>query len=169
MTATAAEFEPQPVKWLMRVEGRDYGPYGIDQLKAFVAQHRFVPDSLVCEHGADGWRRAAEDPELSQLFGKPRVEDTDGVSTFVIYFDSKGYTPPDFEKTVDSFENAYRVASNLWLVQTTANVVGLRNDLTQKLGRHDTLLIVDAGKAKGAWHNFGPEVESKFRQLLKRR
>ena len=39
----------------------------------------------------------------------------------------------------------------------------------QKLGKLDTLFIVDATHDKAAWFNFGPETDTRIRRMWSRR
>ena len=41
----------------------------------------------------------------------------------------------------------------------------MRNALVRKLGKLDTLFIVDAGRDKAAWFNFGPEADTRIRKI----
>ena len=41
----------------------------------------------------------------------------------------------------------------------------MRNALVQKLGKIDTLFIVDAAHNKATWFNFGPETDTRIRRV----
>jgi hypothetical protein len=47
--------------------------------------------------------------------------------------------------------------------ENTINAV--RNALVQKLGKLDTIFIVDAAHDKAAWFNFGPETDIRIRKM----
>jgi len=55
---------------MVTVDGQAYGPYPIDQMKAFVAEGRVLPQSLVNTPGEAGPYLASEDPILAPLFPK---------------------------------------------------------------------------------------------------
>ncbi len=44
----------------------------------------------------------------------------------------------------------------------------MRHSLVQKLGKIDTLFIVDAAHEKAAWFNFGPENNARVRRMWSR-
>ena len=44
----------------------------------------------------------------------------------------------------------------------------MRHSLVQKLGKIDTLFIVDAAHEKAAWFNFGPENTARVRRMWSR-
>src|SRR5260221_7777231 len=54
--------------WTVSVGGRNYGPYTATQMKAFAAEGRLAPQSLVCPAGDTALRPAGEFHELSGLF-----------------------------------------------------------------------------------------------------
>lgn len=60
--------DPFNSTWRINVSGQVYGPYTGHQLKAFAAEGRIAPHSIVQvgEHGH--WITAIDDPVLSQLF-----------------------------------------------------------------------------------------------------
>jgi hypothetical protein len=41
----------------------------------------------------------------------------------------------------------------------------VRTALVQKLGKLDTIFIVDAAHDKAAWFNFGPEADTRIRKM----
>ena len=49
-----------------------------------------------------------------------------------------------------------------------AGNVNLTQSLVQKLGKIDTLFIVDAAHDKAAWFNFGPENDARVRRMWTR-
>ena len=54
--------------WMVTVDGQAYGPYPIEQMKAFVAEGRVLPQSLVNTPGEAEPYLASEDPVLAPLF-----------------------------------------------------------------------------------------------------
>ena len=56
------------VTWTISVGGRSYGPYTLEQMKAFQAEGRLAPHSLVARGGEEQGSYASEDAELALLF-----------------------------------------------------------------------------------------------------
>ena len=52
--------------------------------------------------------------------------------------------------------------------QELGRALGLKLELVQKLGKIDTLFIVDAAHDKAAWFNFGPENDARVRRMWTR-
>ena len=46
--------------WLSNGDGKTYGPYEIDQLRALAAEGRVPPGSNLCEEGGSAWMPAAQ-------------------------------------------------------------------------------------------------------------
>ena len=55
-----------------------------------------------------------------------------------------------------------------WVLSSEASINTIRNALVQKLGKLDTLFIVDAAHDKAAWFNFGPESDTRIRKMWSR-
>jgi hypothetical protein len=55
-----------------------------------------------------------------------------------------------------------------WVLTSDTSLNTIRNRLVQKLGKIDTLFIVDAARDKAAWFNFGPETDSRVRRMWSR-
>jgi hypothetical protein len=60
---------------------------------------------------------------------------------------------------------AYPLMHQAWLLISDQSINVIRNELVQKLGKMDTLFIVDATHNKAAWFNFGPESDSRIRRV----
>jgi hypothetical protein len=52
-----------------------------------------------------------------------------------------------------------------WILSSELSINEIRNTLAKKLGKLDTLFVVDATHDKAAWFNFGPEAETRFRRI----
>ena len=52
-----------------------------------------------------------------------------------------------------------------WLLATELSIGALKNLLVQKMGKLDTLLIVDASHDKLTWANLGMETETRIRRI----
>ena len=64
-----------PEIWTISVDGRTYGPYNAEQMRAFHGQGRLARHSLVARGGEDQFRPAGEDAVLASLFSSAPVPD----------------------------------------------------------------------------------------------
>jgi hypothetical protein len=55
--------------WNIRVGGRSYGPYTLEQMRAFVMEGRLAPHSMIAPNGSATFEYADEVPAIAQLFG----------------------------------------------------------------------------------------------------
>ena len=55
-----------------------------------------------------------------------------------------------------------------WSASVPMAMVWIKLALVQKLGKIDTLFIVDAAHDKAAWFNFGPETDTRIRKMWSR-
>ena len=103
---------------------------------------------------------AAADPVAAapHRFGRSEPERTSGQpSHFVIISDMKSRSITGLEEEIFNLGPAYRFMPQAWVLTSEASLNTIRNALVQKLGKIDTLFIVDATHDKAAWFNFGPE------------
>ena len=54
--------------WQIRVGGRNYGPYTLEQMSTFVTEGRLAPHSMVAQAGSANFASADEVPALARLF-----------------------------------------------------------------------------------------------------
>jgi hypothetical protein len=172
--------------WTMNVGGRVYGPYSLEQLRDFHAEKRLASHSLIAREGQEQFYPAGEDPELSVLF-QPATEtaapapsdhpksfgmrfDPDGgtLGHFVIVADMKARSIDGLEEDIFALGMAHRFGHQAWVLSSEASINTIRNALVQKLGKTDTLFIVDAAHDKAAWFNFGPEADTRVRMIWSR-
>jgi hypothetical protein len=172
--------------WTMNVGGRVYGPYSLEQLQGFHAEKRLASHSLIARQGQEQFHPAGEDPELSALFqpatdvpDHPRPEQPKG---FGMRFDSDGDAPGHFvivaemksgsiialDEAIFSLGAAHKFGPQAWALSSLASINTIRTALVQKLGKTDTLFIVDAAHDKAAWFNFGPEADTRIRMIWSR-
>lgn len=176
--------------WFVSVGGQSYGPYPLDQMRAFIAEGRVLPLSLVGQPDSESLGPAGDDPILGPLFRPTPVrpfavsqplkssepaprkfghdDTTEELSHIVVIADMKSGSINGLEETIFSLGQANPLMPQVWLLTTNRSVNGVRNALTQKLGKLDTLFLVDATHDKVAWHNFGPEAESRIRRVWAR-
>ena len=182
--------------WTISVSGRAYGPYALEQMKAFQAEGRLAPHSLVARDGDDQFRHASRDAALSVLFSpvpatpQPSAESQHGEAQsgshkfgregqtaggvsgernrYVILSDMKSGSISALEEEIFNFGPAYRFMPQAWIVISEVSLNTIRSELVQKLGKLDTLIVVDTTHDKAAWFNFGPEADTKVRRLWQR-
>ncbi len=171
--------------WTISVGGRVYGPYSLEQMQGFHAENRLADHSLVARAGEEQFHPAAEDPELALLFqheeraaSEPAPHRFGGLvepelstgwpSHFVVIADMKSSSSSALEEEIFSLGNAHRFMSQAWVLSSEASINTIRNALVQKLGKLDTLFIVDAAHDKAAWFNFGPESDTRIRKMWTR-
>ena len=175
--------------WTMSVGGRVYGPYSLEQMRSFHAENRLADHSMVAREGEEQFRPACEDPELAPLFGQEPVaieepmepvqprrfgarqdaELSDGQPAhFVIVADMKSRSISGLEEEIFSLGEAHRFGPQAWVLCSAGTINTIRNALVQKLGKLDTLFIVDAARDKAAWFNFGPETDTRIRKMWSR-
>jgi hypothetical protein len=178
--------------WTISVGGRVYGPYSLEQMQGFHAENRLADHSLVARAGEEQFHPATDDPELALLFqapaaavepvsapaepaqphrfgGRAESEVGNGIpSHFVIVADMKSRSITGLEEEIFTLGPAHRFGSQAWVLSSEASINTIRNALVQKLGKIDTLFIVDAAHDKAAWFNFGPETDTRIRKMWSR-
>lgn len=182
-----------PESWTISVGGRVYGPYSLEQMQGFHAENRLADHSLVARAGEEQFHPASEDPELALLFQPAAaIEQPDTAATaepaqphrfgarsepesahegpahFVIVADMKSRSIAGLEEEIFTLGQAHRFGPQSWVLSSEASINTIRNALVQKLGKIDTLFIVDAAHDKAAWFNFGPETDTRIRKMWTR-
>ena len=178
--------------WSISVGSRVYGPYSAEQMRAFHAEGRLAVHSLVARAGEEQFRPASEDPELALLFApaaapaaapqpeaapqsqEPRrfgqeAELSAGErSRFVIISDMKSGSISALEEEIFNLGHAFRFMPQAWVLTSEASLNTIRHALMQKLGKLDTIFIVDTIHDRAAWFNFGPEADTRVRRMWSR-
>lgn len=182
--------------WLVTVDGQAYGPYPLEQMKAFIAEGRLVAASLVAAQDEPEPHYADEDPVLGPLFrpakaspaapqaaaaaasepikpaqgfGRHADDDAGAPHHIVVIADMKSRSINGLEEAIFNMGQAAPILPQVWLLTTTHSLNAVRNMLVQKLGTLDTLFVVDATHDKAAWFNFGPESDSRLRRIWDRK
>jgi hypothetical protein len=178
--------------WTISVGGRVYGPYSLEQMQGFHAENRLADHSLIARAGEEQFHPAIEDPELAPLFQSAQAEEStpsvssepaaqphrfgaraeaeaqEGPSHFVIVADMKTRSITGLEEEIFNLGQAHRFGPQAWVLCSEASINTIRNALVQRLGKIDTLFIVDAAHDKAAWFNFGPETDTRIRKMWTR-
>ena len=177
--------------WTISVAGKSYGPYSPEQMSEFAREGRLIAGSLVSRAGENGFRRAAEDAELAPLLSPPRnaaqavaealpvsraAERADAVdeaqpgpSHMLVLTDMKSRSIDGVERELSKLGTVCAVLPQAWLLSTEATANTVRNLLVQQLGKLDILMVIDAGRDKSAWFNFGPEMDVRIRRFWAKR
>ena len=172
--------------WRINVSGQVYGPYSGHQIKAFASEGRVAPHSIVQSGEQGPWITAIDDPVLGQLFvvkrppaskpsGDRQINSTENAGpartteamsgNFLIVAEIRARASDRFEAALHKLGNYYRLNALVWVVHTSRTAGEIRNELTQHLGRTDSLFIADASRNKTAWFNLGPEADARIRQV----
>jgi len=177
--------------WTISVGGRSYGPYALEQMTAFQAEGRLAPHSMVAREGEDQFHHASEDAQLAQLFSaaarapsSPQQADAPAAAArfgrdgraaasgernrYVILSDMKSGSISALEEEIFNFGQAFRCMPQAWILTSEVSINTIRSELIQKLGKLDTLIVIDTSNDKAAWFNFGPEADTKMRRLWQR-
>jgi hypothetical protein len=175
--------------WTISVGGRVYGPYSLEQMRSFHAEGRLADHSLVARAGEEQFHAASEDPALAVFFqpapqattptpAQPETPaphkfgadtESSGERThYVIIADMKSRSIAGLEEEIFNLGPAHRFMPQAWVLSSEVGINTIRHALVQKLGKIDTLFIVDAAHDKAAWFNFGPENDARVRRMWTR-
>ena len=55
-------------EWHLRIAGKDYGPYSLEQLIQYVKEGRISPDDFIWKDNFPNWLEARQVPELADFF-----------------------------------------------------------------------------------------------------
>ncbi len=177
--------------WIIDVAGRAYGPYSVEQMRAFAQEGRVVAASLVARAGETEFRTADREPLFADLFAsaKPstpaqtvqkrepkhpttfgRQDDDErgehrGLSHLVVMADMKSRSISGLEEEMHKLGVTIQLLPQVWLLSAEATANAVRNILIQQLGKLDVLFVLDASRDKAAWFNFGPELDTRIRRF----
>jgi hypothetical protein len=176
--------------WTISVGGRVYGPYSLEQMRAFHVEGRLADHSLVARAGEDQFHGANEDPALAVFFqpaaapaapapqpeplavphkfGADAEQSSGERAHYVIIADMKSRSITGLEEEIFNLGPAHRFMPQAWVLSSEVGINSIRHALVQKLGKIDTLFIVDAAHDKAAWFNFGPENDARVRRMWTR-
>ena len=181
--------------WTISVGSRVYGPYTVEQMHAFHAEGRLATHSLVARAGEEQFHPAGEDSELALLFpaaahpsesapvseaptpqaqpephrfGREPEAGISERSRFVIISDMKSGSISALEEEIFNLGPAYRFMPQSWVLTSEASLNTIRHALMQKMGKLDTIFVVDTIHDRAAWFNFGPEADTRVRRMWSR-
>lgn len=164
------------MSWFVKVEGRVYGPYTPQQMRAFVTEGRIAAHSQVSAERDGEWSQASEISEFSEWLGaseerpKPEKRVTPGArpANFVIIAELQPDIAAEFKTALSAYGDIEPITANTWLLRGPTTSAVLRNELSHILGRDDKLLIIDASHDRAAWFNLGREADQNIRELWSR-
>jgi hypothetical protein len=108
----------------------------------------------------------SDEDMISPTFGRSSDESRDGArGRYVIIADMKSRSISGLEEEIFNLGPAYSLMPQAWLLVSDQPINAIRNTLVQKLGKLDTLFVVDATHNKAAWFNFGPESDTRIRRV----
>ncbi len=163
--------------WCIKVNDKVYGPYTVSQLKSFHAEGRLSEQSLISPAGGKSWRYAAQCPSIASVFKAPEPAKHFGkkssvlgknapaegqLSSFVLVFDNKSGAASRLEQRIRAMGSAFRIADNVWALTSAYDIMDIQSDLGPHLQFREPLFITDAQRARSAWFNFTPDIQTKF-------
>jgi hypothetical protein len=107
-------------------------------------------------------------PSAPHKFGGAETAPSGERNRYVIISDMKSGSITGLEEEIFNLGPAHRFMPQAWILSSEVSLSTIRAGLVQKLGKLDTLFIVDAAHDKAAWFNFGPEADIKVRRLWSR-
>lgn len=140
-------------------------------LSAFFKPSEFAPQpatTISATVGNTTFAAPTKTPDSSApgKFGRHADENKDGELTrFVIMTDLKSGSITGVEEELFRLGPCCTVFPQVWVVQSDLTASGIKNLLIQKLGKLDTLFVVDTTHDKAAWFNFSPEAETRVRRI----
>ena len=111
-----------------------------------------------------GQRRQPYGPGKGQIDRRAQPD----TANFLIVLDVKTRFAGPLEEAIMSLGPAYKLAPNVWCVNTDGTAPGLLNDLSVHIGKTDTMFIADTTRDRTAWSSMGPEVDAKIRRVWRR-
>ena len=110
----------------------------------------------------------ADTPTAAARFGRDARSGGGERNRYIILSDMKSGSISALEEEIFNFGPAFRLMPQAWILTSEVSLSTMRSELIQKLGKLDTLVVVDASNDKAAWFNFGPEADTKMRRLWQR-
>ncbi|HTP75765.1 MAG TPA: DUF4339 domain-containing protein [Rhizomicrobium sp.] len=111
-------------------------------------------------------RKNGSDDVIANTFGRgSRDERGTEHGRYLILADMKSKSISGLEEEILNLGPAYSLMPQVWILVSDQTVNGVRNALVPKLGKIDTLFIVDATHNKATWFNFGPETDARIRRV----
>ncbi len=151
---------------IARAGEEQFHPASEDPVLAALFQPSPTPEAET-HQASESINEPASEPAQPHRFGARAESETahSGPAHFVIVADMKSGSITGLEEEIFTLGQAHRFSSQAWVLCSEASINTLRNALVQKLGKLDTIFIVDAAHDKAAWFNFGPETDTRIRKM----
>ena len=107
-------------------------------------------------------------PEPHRFGREPEQHGVSERSRFVIISDMKSGSISALEEEIFNLGHAFRFMPQAWVLTSEASLNTIRHALMQKLGKLDTIFVVDTIHDRAAWFNFGPEADTRVRRMWSR-
>ena len=124
---------------------------------------------------ADGPDDAPREPRRPRPVGQPAQKiagskttpaEQIGPANFVLIFDVVNAAASRVETALLSLGNAFRLAENVWTLNSNLTAIGVRNAIAPFLKPHESLFVVDATNGRTSWQNYAPEAHAKITQAF---
>jgi hypothetical protein len=176
------------VAWFVSAKEQVFGPYSHELMRDFVAQKRVGQRSLVRLGETGEFMPAGMHAALTRMFevadpasGSTHNEPTkhghavpasqsiadDLASNYVVVVDLRTGSHIKFETEIRKLGKVFRLNHLVLLLQSDRSASAIKSSLLPFVGTEDPLLIIDAGRNRMAWHNFGVFEASAVRDLWK--
>jgi hypothetical protein len=141
-------------------------PAGEDALLAPLFQPAHASQAQGSADRETGQEPTSEAQQPRRFGARAETETGHGAqSHFVIVADMKSASIAGLEDEIFRLGQAHRFSSQAWVLVSEHAINIVRTALVQKLGKLDTIFIVDAAHDKAAWFNFGPEADTRIRKM----
>ena len=111
-------------------------------------------------------RRTGNEEVIAHTFGRGASDERGAErGRYLILADMKSKSISGLEEEILNLGPAYSLLPQVWILVSDQTLNGVRNALVPKLGKIDTLFIVDAAHNKATWFNFGPENDARIRRV----
>lgn len=111
-------------------------------------------------------RRSGNEDVITHTFGRGAGDERGAErGRYLILADMKSKSISGLEEEILNLGPAYSLLPQVWILVSDQTINGVRNALIPKLGKIDTLFIVDAAHNKATWYNFGPEADARIRRV----
>lgn len=163
------------VKWRVRINDQEYGPYTRSRLIEFLKEGRVSAHTMLCCGSDTEFMRADEHPQLrwdfstprKRRFGEPKLEAGETEPPVCNYFiagrlvsDAAG-----FERMLKSCGRSSKIAGDMWVLRSRLTVHQIRHRLASLLKGHDQFVVVNATRDRLAWYNIGVEADIGLRDI----
>lgn len=168
---SAAGRKPRGEGYYVVAGGRVWGPYGRERIDGFVAEGRVAASTPVGDNPEGPFQAASRHPSLSALFGRPAsapVEAQPAIAAqraLIVWAELSAPELESFEQMLGAHGPMAALGPGLWLVRARLGASALRNALTRRLSREDSLLVIEAPLEQAAWFNLAGGDEPALRRL----